>query len=60
MLEIRVLNIICWGDVDFDRGYIHIKMNKSGRMHKVPMNSLVMETLRNIKKKVDLLQLKRF
>jgi integrase len=35
-----------WRDVDFVKGFILIEDSKSGRSRKVPMNSLIFETLR--------------
>lgn len=39
-----------WGNVNLVNGYIFIEDSKSGKSRKVPMNSLVLETFRNIKR----------
>ena len=39
-----------WNDIDFDKHYIFIKETKSGIPRKVPMNSLVASTFKNIKR----------
>ncbi len=45
----EILNLR-WNDIDFDKYYIFIKEAKSGVARKVPMNSLVAETLKDIKR----------
>jgi len=42
-----------WSDIDFIDHYIHIKKTKSNVMRKVPMNSVVATTLKNIEKKSE-------
>jgi len=42
-----------WGDVDFIDYYIHIKETKSNVMRKIPMNSIVAATLKNIERKSE-------
>lgn len=39
-----------WKDVDFEKGFIYIAVTKSGVMRKIPMNSLVIEALKNMKR----------
>ncbi len=39
-----------WNDIDFDKHYIFIRETKSGIPRKVPMNSLVATTFKNIKR----------
>ena len=39
-----------WNDIDFDKYYIYVKETKGGRSRKIPMNSLVAETLKDIKR----------
>jgi integrase len=34
-----------WGDVDFDRGFIHIRTPKGGQDQKIPLNQAVKELL---------------
>lgn len=45
----EILNLR-WNDIDFDKQFIYIKETKSGVMRKVPMNSLVIKTLKKVKK----------
>lgn len=45
----EILNLR-WNDIDFDKKFIFIKESKSGRTRIVPMSSLVIDTLRKIKK----------
>lgn len=42
-----------WSDVDFTNLYIFIKETKSGVPRKVPMNSVVVETLKGIKRESE-------
>jgi len=42
-----------WNDVDFIEHYIFVKKTKSGFMRKIPMNDLVTETLKNIKRESE-------
>ena len=42
-----------WNDVDFDKHFIFIKETKSGVPRKVPMNSLVANTIKSIKRESD-------
>ncbi|MGB2763949.1 MAG: site-specific integrase, partial [Candidatus Aminicenantaceae bacterium] len=42
-----------WNDVDFIDRYIYIKVTKSNVMRKIPMNSLVVATLKRIKREND-------
>jgi len=46
----EILNLR-WNDVDFDRQFIYIKETKSGMMRKVPMNSLVIDSLKKLERK---------
>lgn len=50
----EILNLR-WNDIDFDQYYIFIKETKSGIPRKVPMNSLVAETIKGIEKKDSLI-----
>ena len=36
---------LTWGDVDFERGFIHIRAPKGGKSQKIPMNTLARELL---------------
>lgn len=45
----EILNLR-WEDVDFARNFILVADSKNGRSRKVPMNGLVAETLKNLKK----------
>lgn len=42
-----------WSDIDFIDHYIHIKETKSNVMRKIPMNSVVATTLKNIERKSE-------
>ncbi|NIO50013.1 MAG: tyrosine-type recombinase/integrase [Candidatus Aminicenantes bacterium] len=42
-----------WSDVDFADSYIYIKESKSNLMRKVPMNTVVVATLKSIKRESD-------
>ena len=42
-----------WNDVDFDKLFIFIKTSKSGVARKVPMNAMVVESLKKIKRESD-------
>jgi len=39
-----------WSQVNFEAGFIQIEHSKSGKMRKIPMNSLLTELLQNAKK----------
>ncbi len=43
----EILNLR-WNNIDFDKHFIFLSETKSGRMRKIPMNSFVAETLKNI------------
>ncbi len=42
-----------WNDIDYAEHFIFIKETKSGVMRKIPMNDLVAETLKNIKRESE-------
>lgn len=42
-----------WNDVDFAEHYIFVKKTKSGFMRKIPMNDLVAEALKNIRRESE-------
>jgi integrase len=42
-----------WSDIDFIDHHIHIKKTKSNVMRKIPMNSIVAGTLKNIERKSE-------
>jgi integrase len=42
-----------WNDIDFIENYIYIKQTKSNVMRKVPMNSIVREALKGLKREGD-------
>ena len=48
----EILNLK-WNDIDFIENYIYIKQTKSNVMRKVPMNSVVRETLKGLKREGD-------
>ena len=48
----EILNLK-WNDVDFISHFIHIKESKSNIMRKIPMNSIVAATLKDIKREND-------
>lgn len=48
----EILNLR-WPDVDFADCYIYIKESKSNVMRKIPMNTIVVATLKNIKRESD-------
>jgi len=48
----EILNLK-WNDIDFVEDYIYIKESKSNVMRKVPMNSVVREALKSIKREGD-------
>lgn len=48
----EILNLH-WKDIDFIEHYIYIKETKSNVMRKIPMNSVVAATLKNIKREND-------
>jgi len=52
MRKSELLNLR-WSDIDFADCYIYIKESKSNVMRKVPMNSVVTATLKNIKREND-------
>jgi len=41
---------LCWDDIDFANGIITVRNSKSGESRYVPMNTVVMNTLENLKK----------
>lgn len=43
-----------WNDIDWIENYIYIKETKSNVMRKVPMNSIVRSTLKNLKRENEL------
>lgn len=49
MRKNEILNLR-WNDVDFDGGFVHIKESKSNKIRKIPMNPIVRNTIREIKK----------
>lgn len=48
----EILNLR-WNDVDFDKLFLFIKTSKSGVSRKVPMNALVVDTLKKVKRESD-------
>jgi len=48
----EILNLR-WSDIDFDKYFIFIKESKSGKMRKVPMNSIVSSALNSIERKSE-------
>ena len=48
----EILNLR-WSDVDFADCYIYIKKSKSNVMRKIPMNTIVVASLKNIKREND-------
>ena len=42
-----------WSQVNFEAGFIQIEHSKNGKIRKVPMNSLLKKTLKNVKKEVQ-------
>lgn len=46
----EILNLK-WTQIDFSRGYIKVEKTKSGKDRAIPMNSLVVQTLEDLKKK---------
>jgi len=48
----EILNLK-WKDIDFDKYFIFISETKSGVERKIPMNSLVVQALRNIKRESE-------
>lgn len=48
----EILNLR-WNDVDFDKLFIFIKTSKSGMARKVPMNNMVIDTLKKVKRESD-------
>lgn len=46
----EILNLR-WADIDFDKRFIYIKETKSGVMRKIPMNPLLIKTLKKIERK---------
>lgn len=42
-----------WSDIDFDKHFIFIKETKSAKSRKVPMNSLVADSLKKLKRESD-------
>ncbi|MBN1272507.1 MAG: tyrosine-type recombinase/integrase [Candidatus Aminicenantes bacterium] len=45
----EILNLR-WEDVDFDRRFVFVEKTKSGRARSIPMNSVLFETLRRIRR----------
>lgn len=45
---------LAWNDVDFDRRFILVQQSKSGKKRMIPMNSTVLEMLKNIVRRGDL------
>ena len=39
-----------WNQVNFDADFIQVEHSKSGKMRKIPMNSLLIKTLQNVKR----------
>lgn len=48
----EILNLR-WNDVDFSNYFIHLKNTKNNRSRKVPMNSLIAEALKKIKRESE-------
>jgi len=48
----EILNLN-WNDIDFNKLFIFIKTSKSGAARKAPMNDLVVDTLKRIKRESD-------
>lgn len=41
-----------WNQVNFEAGFIQVEHSKNGKIRKVPLNSLLIKTLKNVKKGV--------
>ncbi|MEW6455094.1 MAG: site-specific integrase [Acidobacteriota bacterium] len=49
-MRLREILYLRWGQVNFQEGFIHITHSKNGKIRRIPMNSMLLETLKNIRR----------